>query len=164
LKKPEKKQEKQVRTLCEYLLGSRNFILLVTKDTSHTLALYFWIAGVWSITTQKGFVIKKPIDLDPFKEDYQEQIQRMRTTGLLILPYSDPTDYNLRKTKNALGGVLSDRKAKRKPTITDVFSRQEPRDTDLPNLINSLSSVYGEQCVPMYLDEKSNSKILRVRS
>jgi hypothetical protein len=145
-------------------LGSRNFILLITKDTSHTLALYFWIAGVWSITTQKGFVIKKPIDLDPFKEDYQEQIQRMRTTGLLILPYSDPTDYNLRKTKNALGGVLSDRKAKRKPTITDVFSRQEPRDTDLPNLINSLSSVYGEQCVPMYLDEKSNSKILRVRS
>jgi hypothetical protein len=88
----------------------------------------------------------------------------MRSTGLLILPYSDPTDYNLRKTKNALGGVLSDRKAKRKPTITDVFSRQEPRDTDLPNLINSLSSVYGEQCVPMYLDEKSNSKILRVRS
>lgn len=164
LQKPSEVEEKQVKAVCEYLLGSRNFMLLVSQDTSHTMSIYFWLCGVWAATTQKSFEIVVPTNLDPFDNEYQAQLKKMKSCELLILPYTDPTDYSLRRTKNALGGVLSERKARHKPTIMDVFSRKNPDSNDLKELVDSLIPVFGEQCGPILLDEGGTSKIIKIRS
>lgn len=158
--KPEK--EEQIVKIARYLFGSRNFILLVSNDSAYIKSIYYWLAAIWVMETETGFEICDPAKINSFDNDYKEVLSRLEHASLLMIPYTDPSDYSLRRIKNALGGILAKRKAANRPTITDVFSKKEINNKEIANLVGSLSPVFGEQCVPMFLTENTNSKIIKV--
>jgi len=164
LEKPSEKQEKQVESLCQYLLGTRHFVLLVCNNSAYVKELYYRVAATWLLTTESGFEISGPLDLDPYGQEFWTHVKRLKETSLLMVPYTDPSDYTLRKTKTAMGSIMSARKAARRPTITDLFIKGEATNQKLKESINNLSAVFGEQCLPMFLEQNSNAKIVKIRS
>lgn len=164
LKKPKnEEQEKQIEYLCKYLSGSRNFILLTCKNSAYIKELYYILAGVWLMTAGSGFEIISPLDIVPNSPEFGDKLARLKEVDLLIVPYVDPADYNLRKTKTAMGNIMSSRKARKKATITDVFVRGEFTEHKLSEAVEGLGAVFGEHCIPMFLEKDSNSKIVKIR-
>jgi len=47
LEKPSEKQEKQVESICQYLLGTRHFVLLVCNNSAYVKELYYRVAATW---------------------------------------------------------------------------------------------------------------------
>lgn len=163
VKKPPQDIEDKVKSLFTYLNGSRNFILIVSNNSAYIKTIYYYMATTWFASTNSGFEIADLGVLD--KEDFQT-LYRLENTSLLIVPYTDPGGYELRRIRNIIGNILLKRKIKHKPTLLDVFTRSDPgklTQKDLSNLIGTLSSVYGEQCVSMFMDKESNSKLIKIR-
>lgn len=158
LKAPSKPEtDQQVRAIVEYLCGSRNFILLMSQDSSYIKSLYFYIAATWVTTKETGFEI---VDITAINNFDRENLIVLEQTGLLILPYVDPTDYNLRRTKNIVGNTLSKRKSLFKPTLLDTFVKAKDSSLDA---VETIAPIYGDQSVPMFLKKSTNSKIIKVK-
>jgi hypothetical protein len=162
-KKPDEKVEHRVRKLIETLLGPRNFILLITKSSFKTLELYYYLAVSWSTTTKKGFYVLDVNELEAFSSNNKEIMPRIEESPFLIIPYTDPTSYDLRKKQHILKGLLSKRKAGRLPTITDMYTRTLPAPKDIPTTIQPLAHIFGEDSIPMFLDRNSNAKIIQLK-
>ena len=160
---PNEKQEKQVEAICQYLLGTRHFVLLVCNNSAYVKELYYRVAATWLLTTETGFEISGPLDLDPYSQDFWARVKRLKETSLLMVPYTDPSDYTLRKTKTAMGSIMSNRKAARLPTITDLYIKGDASQEKLGGSIENLSAVFGEHCIPMFLEQNSNAKIVKIR-
>ncbi|MFW6145517.1 MAG: hypothetical protein ACOC4Y_01830 [bacterium] len=156
LEKPSEKKEKHVKTICQYLLGTRHFMLLLCNNPTYVKELYYYIAATWLLTTETGFEIAGPLDLDPYNQEFWTHVKRLKDTRLLMIPYTDPNDYTLRKTKTALGNIMSTRKAARRPTITDLFIEGSAEE--------QLSAVFGSQSPSMFKEQDSNIKMVKIRS
>lgn len=163
LKKPSKeKTEEQVRTITKNLLGPRNFILLLSENTAYTWSLYYYLASAWITTTNKGFYI---LDVKEMDVNYLNEIYpKAEAASLLIIPYTDPNGWDLRKKRNILSNLLAKRKAKKQPFITDYFLKKQPATkTDIVKNIQPISNIFGEQAMSFFLSEESNSKIIKIK-
>lgn len=164
LNNPGKQKERQLKFICKSLLGSRNFILLVSQNPSYVIELYHQVAAIWTLTTELGFEIVDLISLNPFDYEFATAVYKYKEIGLLIIPYVDPTDYNLRRIKTTMGNIISYRKANNKPTITDTFGNSTTTNkAQLCETIKNLGNVFGDQAFPMFMDEKSNAKIIFIK-
>ena len=163
LKKPSEEKEKQVEHICERLLGSRNFILLTSNKPVYVRELYYILAGVWLMTTSKGFEVINPLDLDFNSFDFSEKVRRLKSVDLLMIPYVDPSDYSLRKIKTAMSDIIGSRKISKKPTLTDLYIKQEATSEKIKDNMPNLASVFGEHSIPMFLERDSNSKIIKIK-
>jgi hypothetical protein len=161
-KPPIEQKEQQLRAIMEYLLGPRNFILLVSKNSGYVWELYYYLALTWAMTTNKGFYILDIKELDLNSNEYKELLQKIETINLLIIPYTDPQGYDLRRKRNILGNILAKRKARKMPFITDIFVKKLPSYSEIPSSVTPLANVFGENSIPLFLDQNSNSKIIKI--
>ena len=162
LKKPSEKTEAQIRSLAETVLGQRNFILLVSQNPSYIWSLYFYLAATWVTTTHRGFYI---LDIKEFDlEDPKEIVAKLESTSLLIIPYTDPQGWDLRRKRNILGNILAKRKAKNKPVLTDFFLNKMPKkNSELPQVTQPLANIFGEQSLTLFYARESNAKIIKIK-
>ena len=159
--KPEK--DDRVRSLASWLIGPRNFILILSNRSDLIWELYYYLAPTWAVTTKNGFYI---LDIKEFDtQDYKEVLPKVESANLLIIPYTDHTSYDLRRKKNILGNVLAKRKARKMPFVTDLFVKPMPSSQkDIITSIQPLANIFGESSTPMFLDKDSNAKIVRLES
>lgn len=161
--KPNPETQVKVENIVNYLRGSRNFILIISDNSAYIKSLYYYVALTWLTTTNQGFEIAELNTLD--KSDY-DYLSRLEKTSLLLVPYTDPGGYELRRIRNIIGNILIKRKVRYQPTLIDMFIKDDPTKLSWKNIIPSigaLSSIYGDQCVSMFLDKDSNSKIIKIK-
>ena len=161
LKQPSEHTENQVQRLLEYLMGPRNFILLLSQNSAYVWELYYYLVSAWVTSTNKGFYI---LDIKEFDTTYANEIvPKIEAASLLVIPSCDPQAFDLRKKRGILGNILSHRKARHKPFITDFFFKKLPQDSKIPQEIQPISNIFGESSVPLFLSPNSNSKIVKIK-
>ena len=160
-KKPAKEIVIQLEMIFKFLFGSRNFILIVSNRTAYVSALFYYISSTWLVNTSRNFEI---IDLTKIKED-DTLLYRMEYANLLMIPYNNSDNYQLRNVRNSLGAILIKRQVKNIPTIIELYVKQPPgkmQQKELLGLIKNLSSLYGDAAASTFMDKESNIKILTV--
>jgi hypothetical protein len=161
IKEPDAETVKRLETIFKFLAGSRNFILLVSNRTAYVNSLFYYLASTWLVNTSKNFEI---IDLTKLKED-DTLFNKMEHASLLMLPYNDSENYQLRNVRNVLGSILIKRQVRNMPTIIELYVRQPPSNLsqkELLGLLKNLASLYGEQAASTFMDKDSNVKILKM--
>jgi hypothetical protein len=161
IKEPDSEIVKRLETIFKFLAGSRNFILLVSNRTAYVNSLFYYLASTWLVNTSKNFEI---IDLTKLKED-DTLFNKMEHASLLMIPYNDSENYQLRNVRNVLGSILIKRQVRNMPTIIELYVRQPPSNLsqkELLGLLKNLASLYGEQAASTFMDKDSNVKILKM--
>lgn len=156
-KQPDAATEKRVRNLTEYLLSPRNFILAISKNSAYMLEIYYYVALCWCCTTGKGFTILDVDEINIF-----ENHDKIQNVDLLIIPYTNPESYSLKQKRTVLSKLVKNRKANRKPFITDAYTKKLPQMNELKDIVDPLVEVYGDQVGPMFFDKNSNAKIVMI--
>jgi len=157
-------ENKKAEDLYKILKGPRNFVLILNKDPSHSLGLYYHLALYWTLNTGLGFEILDLQSLDSFSRDFSSEIKKYETASLLMVPYADPTDYTLKGTKGSLGSILSKRKARSMPFITDLYTINFPKTMkEIEKLLqDNITPVFGDQALSLFIIQNSSAKIIKV--
>ena len=161
-KDPGKEINDKLAAIFKYIKGTRNFILVISNRTAFVNSLFYYIGITWMTNYNKTFEI---VDLGHIKEDYT-LLQKMEYAPLLMVPYVNTDTYSLRDVRDRVGALLIKRQVRNMPTIIELYSRKAaPNLTqqEILGLLQSLSSIYGDNCAGSFLDKNSGCKILKLR-
>lgn len=152
----------KLEAIFKYMNGTRNFILLISNRTAFVNSFFYYIGVTWMTNYNKTFEI---VDLGHIKEDYT-LLQKMEYAPLLMVPYVNTDTYSLRGIRDRIGAILIKRQVRNMPTIIELYSRKSaPNLTqqEILGLLQSLSSIYGDNCAGSFLDKTSNCKLIRLK-
>ena len=161
IRRPDDETEKRIEAVYKFLNGSRNFILLVSNKTAYVNSLFYYLAATWMVNTSKSFDM---VDLARIKED-ETLFPKMEHTSLLMIPFNDSENYQLRNVRNVLGSILIKRQVKNMPTLIELYVKKPPSSVsqnELFGLLKNLASLYGDQAASTFLDKESNVKLLKL--
>lgn len=148
-------QEDKVRTFVEYLLSPRNFVLIFSRNISYVLELYNYIALSWACTTNKGFAF---LDIESF--DYND-VERLKSVDLLIIPHIDPDSYEIRKYRSTLGKIIGRRKSSHLALLTDCYTSRLPANNQqIIDSIQPIGQIFGQGSISLFLDKDSSARIV----
>ena len=161
IRKPDDETEKRIETVYKFLTGSRNFILLVSNRTAYVNSLFYYLAATWMTNTLKSFDM---VDLARIKED-ETLFPKMEYANLLMIPFNDSDNYQLRNVRNTLGSILIKRQVRNMPTLIELYDKQPPGNlsqNELLGKLQNLASLYGNQAASTFIDQTNNVKILKL--
>lgn len=161
-KDPGKEIRAKLEAIFKYINGTRNFILIISNRTAFVNSFFYYIGITWMANYNKTFEI---VDLGHIKEDYT-LLQKMEHAPLLMVPYVNTDTYSLRDVRDRIGSILIKRQVRNIPTIIELYSRKAATNLtqqEILGLLQSLSSIYGDNCAGSFLDKTSNTKILKMR-
>ena len=160
-KKPKEDIVTRIEKMYHYMVGSRNFVLLISNRSAYVQSLFYSFGLTWFTSTKKQFDI---VDLGHIKEN-PSLYATIEHTHLLMVPHTNMDAYTLRDVRDRIGGLLIKRQVKNMPTIIELYNRKPASslsNKEIPLLLTSLSSVYGESCAGTFMDKSSNCKIIKM--
>jgi hypothetical protein len=161
-KKPSQDIIDKIEAMFKFMKGTRNFILIVSNRTAYVNSFFYYFGLTWLTTTNKVFDI---VDLGLIKED-PKLYTILEHSNLLMVPHVNPDTYTLRDVRDRIGSILIKRQVRNLPTIIELYSRKPAKEIsnkDLINLLQSLSSIYGESCAGTFMDKASNVKVVKFK-
>lgn len=147
-----------VRFLVNQLSGKRNFVACFCEFPFYMRDLYFYVASTW-ICTQKlpaDIITVEDVREARFASD-MNRLDTFEKTDLLILPYTNPENFNLRYAKEPLGRIFQSRRIAKKATLVDVALGPADRKTSsgILEAAARLSDLYGESAGSAFGSETS---------
>jgi len=161
-KDPGKEITDKLAVIFKFINGTRNFILVISNRTAFVNSFFYYIGITWMTNYNKTFEI---VDLGHIKEDYA-LLQKIEHAPLLMVPYVNTDTYSLRDVRDRIGAILIKRQVRNLPTIIELYSRKAApnlKQQEILELLQSLSSIYGDNCAGSFLDKTANVKILKVK-
>lgn len=161
-KDPGKEITDKLEAIFRYINGTRNFILIVSNRTAFVNSFFYYIGVTWMASYNKAFEI---VDLGHIKEDYT-LLQKMEFAPLLMVPYVNTDTYSLRDVRDRIGAILIKRQVRNLPTIIELYSRKTATNLtqqEILGLLQSLSSIYGDNCAGTFLDKTANVKVIKLK-
>jgi hypothetical protein len=124
--------------------------------------LYFYIAATWICTfnlTAEIISVEEILESNrKFQRDRQDTFEK---TDLLILPYTDEDNINLKYTKEPLGRIFESRRIAKRATLIDIAIHKRDQKTEAGRkaISSRISSLYGEQVSRSFGSETSNPEV-----
>jgi len=124
---PSAMQKRQIEYLILYL---KNLLVLVYNNNyDYLFDVLNYLAVTWTFSTNKGFQFVDLNTLLSLQND-SELYEKLVNTSLLIIPYIDYTQYQLKIFGGLLNSIISTRYSKRKPVLIGWFFKSYPKDGD----------------------------------
>jgi len=139
---------KHLDFLVAQLRYKRNFVACFCEYPHYMKDLYFYIAATWMCAYKLTAEI---ISVEDIRESTGKfEVNRLDTferTDLLILPYTDPENFNLKYTKEPLGRIFQKRRIMKKATLIDMAMTKNDQRTKAGErvMMNRISLLYGNQ-------------------
>lgn len=140
----------QIEKLTLWTLGSRNFILCMSESPSYMRSLYPYVFSTFVCTTGERAEIADIADiLEAVDNPDGEKMDAIEYADLLIVPYCDPDNRELKFRRGAVANLFQRRKQRGRSTITDLFIERmtfkpESYEQYSRNLIHSFGPVVKE--------------------
>lgn len=140
----------QIEKLTLWSLGSRNFILCMCQSPSYMRSLYPFVFSTFVCTTGERAEIADIQDIvEAVDNPDGDKMDAIEYADLLIVPYCDPDNRELKFRRGAIANFLQRRKQYGRSTITDLFIENmkfSPKNYEVyaKNLIHSFGPVVKE--------------------
>lgn len=162
-KPPAKMIQKQVETLFEFLLSTRNWVLCFCKNHLYMLRLYEYLVSTWLLSTGEFYSM---VDIEALLSalSYQssEDAEFYESTQLLVLLGGTKTP-RIEKMGPSISSILQKRRFRRLPTITHVLTNSLPKSKEECRVhCKALSSLYGPYGESLF--SGGNSRFVTVSS
>lgn len=155
---------KHIDFLVNQLQRKRNFVACFCKHPTYMKDLYFYVAATWICTQSLAAEI---ISVEEIRESarYFDMDRRdtFEKTDLLILPYTDLDNINLKYTREPLGRIFQLRRVAKKATLIDI---QTNKGDGIPGgglkaMHDRMSQLYGKQVSASFASENSKYVIVK---
>ncbi len=154
---------KHINFLVSQLYCKRNFVACFCKYPYYLKDLYFYVAATWICTHELTAEIVSVEDIresnSRFEADRRDTFEK---TDLLILPYTDPENLNLKYTREPLGRIFQKRRIMKKATLIDIAMIKSDQRTKAGEkaMVNRISLLYGNQVSTAFGSETSKFVIV----
>jgi len=156
---------KQVECLVEWSMGSRNWIVCISKSSVYIRLLFDFVLASYVFSTGKRAIAVDVDDLIHAVDNPDgEKRDIIEFAELLLVNYCDPNNPQLRWRKGAIANVLHRRKYNRYATMFNLFVREilERMDSNRAiDLTKGIVDVFGDTAYELFTDINSKRVVVR---
>ena len=156
---------RQIGSIVEWTLGSRNWIICICNSTGYVRFLFGYVLASYVFTTQ-GRAIAVDVDdltgaVDNPEGDKRDIIEH---ADLLLVNYCDPDNPHLKWKKGAIANILQRRKYNKLSTVLNVFVRNIPdkmSSAQALKMTERVTDMFGETSYELFTDQDSKRVLIR---
>ena len=161
----EDRMVKQVESIVEWSLGSRNWMVCICESTSYIRTLFGYVLASYVFTTKERAIAVDVDDLTEAVDDPEgEKRDIIEHADLLLVHYCDPDNPHLKWKKGAIANILQRRKYNHLATVVNVFVRNLPEKMDSARalkLSETIIEMFGETSYELFTAQDSKRVVIR---